>query len=770
MSYNFNGIPNISPVGTVIQYAGTTDPPGWAICDGTLRSNASGKYNNVLTSQLANVPNANTTILTAPFNGTASLPDTIISERLCASQNGNIMVFTNYNPPFIFISNNRGATWYKYITGVSTSRIGVALSNSGSVIATIATISASIIISTNYGYNFNTVPITGFGEGAGSLYTSSILISGDGQKLLVASSLPSNILFYSPNTGTNWSVIYDNGSGISNVFSTLCMSNDGNVFAFTTNNFTVYISTTFGASWITTLPSGNATTPGNKISTLSLSSDGKYILIGGRSANIYLSSDTGTNWRSISNVTNGSLPTLNSTIWSTASMSLSGKNMIIFDFNSQAMFLSSNSGNWWSSPNVTIPGSFVGFAGVQCCMLASGTILYSSGYSAGPYLSTNYGYNWAKFGTAITAPNYMPQTSTGFGVPNTFGWQQNCLSMSETGQVMAASSQSTTYQGVYVSTNSGTNWKRTNGGSLGTTVGVDSISMTLKGSVMVACSNNLMHISTNYGVNWRQLSAPVLNYSICCISGNGNVIIGVPFKTGNSAALSSNGGNTFSMITINSQSSSNLSTFGRSTDGGNTIFYVTFTQGGRGISMNRDGSVIVMSGNLSTDSGATWSDFVRGGNGFSISNDGTKILLGVPSSYGGGLGTFLYNPFLKANFGNSISNPGWLNVCAYCVSMSGDGTFMVAVDYTNSIYLSTNTGNYWIDLANYSRIPTSTTPIISISMSNDGTKILAAASDGQLFVSNTAFSLSEYYSSFIPINLPISTTVDGTTLNYIVKY
>jgi hypothetical protein len=56
MSYNVNLVPNIAAVGTVRQYAfpplGATDPNGWVICDGNLRSNETGTYNNLISRGL----------------------------------------------------------------------------------------------------------------------------------------------------------------------------------------------------------------------------------------------------------------------------------------------------------------------------------------------------------------------------------------------------------------------------------------------------------------------------------------------------------------------------------------------------------------------------------------------------------------------------------------------------------------------------------------------------------------------------------------------
>lgn len=48
MSYNFNSIPTVPPTGSVAPYVGTTDPAGWALCNGVSRSNALGQYNNLI--------------------------------------------------------------------------------------------------------------------------------------------------------------------------------------------------------------------------------------------------------------------------------------------------------------------------------------------------------------------------------------------------------------------------------------------------------------------------------------------------------------------------------------------------------------------------------------------------------------------------------------------------------------------------------------------------------------------------------------------------
>lgn len=43
-SFKYGGFSVVTPVGTIVSYLGTTDPEGWIICDGALRTNGAGRY------------------------------------------------------------------------------------------------------------------------------------------------------------------------------------------------------------------------------------------------------------------------------------------------------------------------------------------------------------------------------------------------------------------------------------------------------------------------------------------------------------------------------------------------------------------------------------------------------------------------------------------------------------------------------------------------------------------------------------------------------
>ena len=51
MSYRINGINANYPTGTFLPYGGTTDPPGWVICDGVSRTNT-GIYDHLISMNI----------------------------------------------------------------------------------------------------------------------------------------------------------------------------------------------------------------------------------------------------------------------------------------------------------------------------------------------------------------------------------------------------------------------------------------------------------------------------------------------------------------------------------------------------------------------------------------------------------------------------------------------------------------------------------------------------------------------------------------------
>jgi hypothetical protein len=743
MSYNVNLVPNIAPAGTVMQYAspiGVTDPSGWVICDGLSRSNDSGFYTNLLTSQLANVANANTTILNAPLNPTGFLPQASGS-RNAISANGQVIAIRVYQGS-LYISRNGGISWSVYSSGNYSGGIwGIAVSGSGSNMAW-TNGGTAIVISTDYGFTTKTVSI-GFSESGA---VPNVVMSGDGTKIIAHFN---SSLYLSTNSGNNFTLV--SNTGFATGYQSIACSYDGNVFVaavFTGSN--IVISTNTGASWSTVAVGGS-----NYMNAIGISLNGQFMVTGARTgtgSNLYVSSSTGTYWTNVSSSTYGNIPAA-SKLWTAASVSSTGQYMIIGNGTDTIMYVSSNYGNWWTFP--TVPPASMSFPDMYCqiSMSQSSTAIYSFSFLAPIYISTNYGYNWSELSKPSTLLSFMPITTTGFGnnSGNGNGYSNGGV-ISHTGQIMATYG-NITYPGVFLSTNSGNSFSRTWGGSLGTQYGITAMAMTPDGNTMVAAYNGSVHISTNYGNFWRVTTAPSYTYHGITISGNGKVIGACQRNNTGNVALSTDGGNTF----IYYQGVNGLAT-------GNS--------GSQVVATNTTGSVILMGNGggsgaanglyLSVNSGATWvKQSVSGGTqhfgGIAVSNDGLK-LLGADGQSG--------NLSVSTNSGTTwinVSPAG--NVSYYGAAMSGDGTIMMATA-NNTIWMSTNTGKNWLNLANYTIVPA----VNAIYLSNDGTKLFASANNGALYVSNQAFSSSTYFSSFTPMNIANTTTIDGTTLKYIMKY
>ena len=61
MSYSINGIISGYSSGSIVAYFASTDPAGWVICDGVQRTNADGRYNNLINLGIGTVASGNYT-------------------------------------------------------------------------------------------------------------------------------------------------------------------------------------------------------------------------------------------------------------------------------------------------------------------------------------------------------------------------------------------------------------------------------------------------------------------------------------------------------------------------------------------------------------------------------------------------------------------------------------------------------------------------------------------------------------------------------------
>jgi len=104
--------------------------------------------------------------------------------------------------------------------------------------------------------------------------------------------------------------------------------------------------------------------------------------------------------------------------------------------------------------------------------------------------------------------------------------------------------------------------------------------------------------------------------------------------------------------------------------------------------------------------------------------------------------------------------------------VSWDGKTIVTNTGTGGISFTTNYG------VNYTTLRDSISYNPSLiygspgymAFSNDLSKFIVGRSGESIYVSNTGFSPSTYYSAFTPMNIASTTSTDGTTLKYIMKY
>jgi len=326
------------------------------------------------------------------------------------------------------------------------------------------------------------------------------------------------------------------------------------------------------------------------------------------------------------------------------------------------------------------------------------------------------------------------------------------IACSNNGQVMAAVSVS--YGGVYISTNSGNNWTNYNAGSISGSTSSSSVSMNSTGSTMIAtCNvNAYLHMSTNGGITWYQTSCPACptgsyttSYDSISMSLDGKAII-VTKQTTNTVYYTTNSGNYWTLF--NSAESGYAQT--------------SYNTGTCAVSPNGNVFALNLIGHglyVSSNSGSYWSRFQVGLGSLqciSLSNNGSKIVYVLSGN----------NIWLSTNYGQFFYNIYTNTANANC-SISGDGTIIAISFYqTNNISVSTNSGNNWTNIAS----SLGTKNWDAIVLSNDGSKLIAGEYNGGLYVSNTAFSSSTFYSTFTPMNIAPVTSIDGSTLNWIYKY
>jgi len=277
-------------------------------------------------------------------------------------------------------------------------------------------------------------------------------------------------------------VQFSNGMG--NVTVTALSVSGTYIFAGTSGNNGVYISTNNGINWTQTSL--------NKINVRSLAINGSYIFAGTDTNGVYLSTDNGTTWAQT---------TLNNR--SVYSLAVSGNYILAGTGPVTAgygIYVSTDNGTSWTQTSLN-----------NICVLALkvvGNIIYAGTYYSGVKISTDNGTTWTQtslnspsiWSFAVNGSTVFAGANSGQGVylstNNGTSWTQSSLnnqymfSLAASGNNIFAGSGAFTYS-FYQSTDNGASWIQRNEGFPALTVW------------SITILNNNIFIGTGQGV-WRR--------------------------------------------------------------------------------------------------------------------------------------------------------------------------------------------------------------------------------------------------------------------------
>jgi len=559
----------------------------------------------------------------------------------------------------------------------------------------------------------------------------SVFMSYSGREITGADA---NYLYLSTNYGYNFKAISGPGNTTGLTTATVgasincAISDDGNTMLAALQGYHVYLSTNKGISFTQLSGPGGINsylpTTGQNWWSLSMSGDATKMLIHivGPGAT-YFSSDSGTTF---TNINSGATPYNGVLMTNGAGVGMSGDGSRFFLFSLNYGLCISTNGTFWYNPtfnsgstnglpeNVILGGTNTN-TWQTYSMSGNGTYALAGNNGSTLYLSNDGGYGFFMLG------------SNG-NLKNGANWKGTAIST--TGQFMLAVGYNAS---VYYSNTYGAYWYQVSGVTSNpyfTTTGLptstsawNTCAMDGTGQFLLAGINSgSLYLSTSYASYWTTISGAANTYglptvasawSVSAISTNASFMLaGI-----NSGILymSTNAGNNWVLI--------------GGTNSGSTFGLPTFASAWSTVSINSSGSYMlagINSGSLfmSSTSGAYWVKIAGASNGF-----------GLPTSAG-----------------------AWT-----CSAINNSGSVMTAAINGKSLYLSNNSGKTW----------TPSNPFLAtranwqtIAMNSSGTYITAAENTGYIYNIKTVAPTN----SFTPITMPSVTTIDGTTLKYIVKY
>ncbi|MCX6138643.1 MAG: T9SS type A sorting domain-containing protein [Ignavibacteriales bacterium] len=415
---------------------------------------------------------------------------------------------------------------------------------------------------------------------------------------------------------------------------------------------------------------------------------------GGGGHGVFLSTNNGTSWTAVNT---GLTDLCVHALAASPATDGAGSTNLFAGTAGSGVFLSTNNGTSWTATGLTSTGVFSLAVSTAPGEAAGSTNLFAGTYG-GVFLSTNNGTNWTQVNTGLpSTPVWTLAVSpNGAGGTNLFAGASGYVN-------------GIFYSGVFLSTNSGTNWSAVNAGLTNTYVNaltVSSPSDLTGGANLFAGTRGDMFgiggvfLSTNNGASWTAVNTGLTNAEVfsLCVSPNGaggtNLFAGT---MGRGVYLSTNNGTSWTAASMGLAYNAVLA-FAVSPNGtgGTNLFAGTCND------MFGIGGVF-----LSTNNGTNWTAANAGLTKTIINALGggagsTNLFAGTGGGSSGNGGVFL-----STNNGTSWTAlntglPAYSSVNAFAVSPNGTGRGLDSSSGTNviagtdyGVVFSTNNGTSW---------------------------------------------------------------------------
>jgi len=299
----------------------------------------------------------------------------------------------------LYLSTNSAASWTTLTAPVGPSSIGASSDLSNIYIIS----GAKVYKSVNLGVSWTNVSGTSSTSYLSATNTFNHMATSQNGQLILAGHNSSGYLYLSTNRGNTWSI---QNNSLSANWYTASMSATNGQFMLAGNNSFLYLSTNTGATWQPISGSaygstyGLFTTTGNWSSS-AISNAGQYMLAGMNTGSLYLSTSSGSSWTLLGGAANTNGMPTSAANWSSCSMNASGSLMTAAVGTSGSIYLSTNSGAYWSKA----PGLSTSAPWSKVSIASSANYVVASANSGNIYLSTDgAGATWSQKSGTIGNP------------------------------------------------------------------------------------------------------------------------------------------------------------------------------------------------------------------------------------------------------------------------------------------------------------------------------------------------------------------------------